>query len=53
MQKEKDNPVASDDEEIIESKRRPTIEVHETPRMTIPKQTEFNLSLKNLKLEFV
>ena len=39
--KEKD----SDDEDVIESKRKPTIEVHETPRMEIPKEKEFDMSL--------
>ena len=39
--KEKD----SDDEEVIEAKRKPTIEVHETPRMEIPKEKEFDMSL--------
>jgi hypothetical protein len=43
----------SDDEGLVESKRKPTIEVHETPRMEISKEKEFDMSLKNLKLEYV
>ena len=47
--KEKD----SDDEDVIEAKRKPTIEVHETPRMVLPVEKEFDIDLKNLKLEYV
>jgi hypothetical protein len=43
----------SDDEETVEQRRKPTIEVHETPRMIVPVQKEFDVELKNLKLEFV
>ena len=43
----------SDDEDIAEQKRKPTVEVHETPRRFIKKKSEFNVGLKNLKLEFV
>ena len=47
------NAKDSDDDALVESKRKPTIEVHETPRMTIPVDKEFNFALKNLKLEYV
>ena len=39
----------SDDEEVVDAKRKPTVAVHETPRATL--KAEALVSLKDLKLE--
>ena len=44
-----DEEKGSDDEDVVDAKRKPTVAVHETPRATL--HAEALVSLKNMKME--